>query len=144
MPSATTDYHHGPPSDAPTGLTAYNAGPDALRLVWDDVENAVMYELRYTADPTDDDEWEDWDSATSGGAVDELKAGTEYTFEVRGLAKTRAGVGDLHGPEASTTGMTPMPTPTLPEIAALFLAMLLLGSGAYLLRRRQLGGLTPA
>ena len=38
----------------------------------------------------------------------------------------------------------PMPTPTLPEIAALFLAMLLLGSGAYLLRRRQSGGLTPA
>ena len=30
------------------------------------------------------------------------------------------------------------------EIAALFLAMLLLGSGAYLLRRRQSGGLTPA
>ena len=38
----------------------------------------------------------------------------------------------------------PMPTPTLPEIAALFLAMLLLGSGAYLLRRRQSGGLTHA
>ena len=37
-----------------------------------------------------------------------------------------------------------MSTPTLPEIAALFLAMLLLGSGAYLLRRRQSGGLTPA
>ena len=145
MPSATTDYYHGPPSDAPTGLTAYNAGPDALRIVWDDVENAAMYELRYTADPTDDDEWTDWDSkATSGDTVAKLKAGTEYTFEVRGRAATRAGVGDLHGPEASTTGMTPMPTPTLPEIAALFLAMLLLGSGAYLLRRRQLGGLTPA
>ena len=37
-----------------------------------------------------------------------------------------------------------MPTPTLPEIAALLLAMLLLGSGAYLLRRRQSGGLTHA
>ena len=37
-----------------------------------------------------------------------------------------------------------MPTPTLPEIAALFLAMLLLGSGAYLLRRRQSGDLTHA
>ena len=41
-------------------------------------------------------------------------------------------------------GTVPVPTPTLPEIAALFLAMLLLGSGAYLLRRRQSGGLTPA
>ena len=57
---------------------------------------------------------------------------------------TRAGVGDLHGPSASTKEMMPVPTPTLPEIAALFLAMLLLGSGAYLLRRRQSGGLTPA
>ena len=36
----------------------------------------------------------------------------------------------------------PTPTPTLPEWAALFLAMLLLGSGAYLLRGRQQGGLT--
>ena len=80
----------------------------------------------------------------SGDVVDELKMGTEYTFEVRGLGATRAGVGDLHGPSASTAAMMPVPTPTLPEIAALFLAMLLLGSGAYLLRRRQSGGLTPA
>ena len=36
------------------------------------------------------------------------------------------------------------PVPTLPEIAALFLAMLLLGSGAYLIRGRQSGGLTNA
>ena len=69
---------------------------------------------------------------------------TEYTFEVRALGASRAGVGDLHGPSASTAAMMPVPTPTLPEIAALFLAMLLLGSGAYLLRRRQSGGLTPA
>ena len=37
-----------------------------------------------------------------------------------------------------------MPTPTLPEIALLLLAMLLLGSGVYLLRGRQSGGLTHA
>ena len=80
----------------------------------------------------------------SGEVVDDLEMGTEYTFEVRGLALSRAGVGDLHGPSASTAAMMPTPTPTLPEIAALFLAMLLLGSGAYLLRRRQSGGLTPA
>ena len=48
------------------------------------------------------------------------------------------------GMVASVDVTVPMPTPTLPEIAALFLAMLLLGSGAYLLRRRQSGGLTPA
>ena len=141
--SALTDYHHGPPTAAPTGLTAYDAGPDARRLVWEEMD-ALTYQSRYTADPTDDDEWTEWKAAASGETVTKLKMGTEYTFEVRGLGATRAGVGDLHGPSASTAAMMPVPTPTLPEIAALFLAMLLLGSGAYLLRRRQSGGLTPA
>ena len=53
------DYHHGPPAAAPTGLTAYDAGPDARRLVWDEMDG-LTYESRYTADPTDDDEWTDW------------------------------------------------------------------------------------
>ena len=141
--SALTDYHHGPPTAAPTGLTAYDAGPDARRLVWDEMDG-LTYESRYTADPTDDDEWTEWAVATSGETVTKLTMGTEYTFEVRGRGETRAGVGDLHGPSASTAAMMPVPTPTLPEIAALFLAMLLLGSGAYLLRRRQSGGLIPA
>ena len=142
-PSALTDYHHGPPTAAPTGLMAHDAGPDARRIVWEEMD-ALTYELRSTADATDDDAWEDWEMAMSGDVVDDLEMGTEYTFEVRGLGATRAGVGDLHGPSASTAAMMPVPTPTLPEIAALFLAMLLLGSGAYLLRRRQSGGLTPA
>ena len=141
--SALTDYHHGPPTAAPTGLNSHDAGPGARRLVWDEMD-ALTYNSRYTADATDDDAWTDWVIAMSGVVVDELKMGTEYTFEVRGLGATRAGVGDLHGPSASTAAMIPVPTPTLPEIAALFLAMLLLGSGAYLLRRRQSGGLTPA
>ena len=82
--------------------------------------------------------------AESGEISEDLKTGTEYTFEVRGLGTTRAGVGGLHGPSASITEMMPMPTPTLPEIALLLLAMLLLGGGAYLLRGRQSGGLTHA
>ena len=45
---------------------------------------------------------------------------------------------------ASAKVTVPMSAPTLPEIALLLLAMLLLGSGAYLLRRRQSGGLTAA
>ena len=118
-------------------------GQTPRRIVWAEIDG-LTYELRSTADPTDDDAWTDWDEAMSGDVVDELKMGTEYTFEVRGLGMSRAGVGDLHGPSASTAAMMPVPTPTLPEIAALFLAMLLLGSGAYLLRRRQAGGLTPA
>ena len=104
----------------------------------------LTYESRYTADPTDDDEWTDWDAPRVERQWSKLTMGKEYTFEVRGLGATRAGVGDLHGPSASTMEMMPVPTPTLPEIAALFLAMLLLGSGVYLLRGRQSGGLTHA
>ena len=141
--SALTDYHHGPPTSAPTGLVAHDAGPDARRIVWD-TEAGLMYDLRSTADATDDDAWTAWKMAVSGKVVDDLEMGAEYTFEVRGLGASRAGVGNLYGPSASTAAMMPVPTPTLPEIAALFLAMLLLGSGAYLLRRRQSGGLTPA
>ena len=141
--SALTDYHHGPPAAAPTGFTAYDAGPDARRLVWDAVAG-LTYEVRYTADATDPMEWTAWGGAMSGDTVDMLEMGKEYMFELRGVGETRAGVGDLHGPSATITEKMPVPTPTLPEIAALFLAMLLLGSGAYLLRRRQSGGLTPA
>ena len=142
-PSALTDYHHGPPSTAPTGFIAYPAGPDARRLVWDAV-SGLMYELRYTADATDPMEWTMWDIAMSGDTVPKLEMGTEYVFELRGVGESRAGVGDLHGPSATITEMMPVPTPTLPEIALLLLAMLLLGSGAYLLRRQRSGGLTHA
>ena len=52
--------------------------------------------------------------------------------------------GDAESPgEADSVEITvPKAAPTLPEIAALFLALLLLGSGAYLIRRRET--LTPA
>ena len=142
--SDLTDYQHGPPTAAPTGFTAHNAGPDARRLVWDAVKG-TDYDTRYTADSTDDDAWTDWKMmSTSGMLVDDLDMGVEYTFELRALGASRAGVGDLHGPSASITEMMAMPTPTLPEIALLLLAMLLLGSGVYLLRGRQSGGLTHA
>ena len=133
-----TDYQHGPPATAPTGFTAHNAGPDARRLVWDAV-NGTSYDTRYTADATDDDEWTDWSpKSTSGMVVDDLNMGVEYTFELRALGESRAGVGDLHGPSASITEMMATTTPTLPEIALLLLAMLLLGSGVYLLRAGSL------
>ena len=142
--SDLTEYLHGPPAAAPTGFDAHPAGPDARRLVWDKVTGAGSYELRYSSDPTDDDEWEGWDKASSGKVIDDLDMGVEYTFELRALGASRAGVGDLHGPSVSIDEAMPMPTPTLPEIALLLLAMLLLGSGVYLLRGRQSGGLTRA
>ena len=141
--SALTDYLHGPPA-APTGLVAYPAGPDARRIVWDKVTAAASYQLRYSPDPTDDDAWEGWDPASIGDTVTKLTMGATYTFEVRALGASRAGVGDLHGPSASLTEDMPMPTPTLPEWGALFLALLLVGGGAYIIRRRQAQALIPA
>ena len=141
--SAITDYQHGPPTAAPTGFDAHPAGPDARRLVWN-VVKGTLYDTRYTADATDDDAWTKWAKAETGHVIDDLDMGVEYTFELRARAASRAGVGDLHGSSVSHTEVMPMPTPTLPEIALLLLAMLLLGSGVYLLRGRQSGGLTHA
>ena len=72
-----------------TGFTAYDARPDARRLVWEEV-TGTSYELRYTADATADDAmWTDWEEQASGVTVYDLDMGMEYTFELR------AGIGDL-------------------------------------------------
>ena len=73
----------------------------------------------------------------------------DYTFMLRvlGVSDNDLGntkKGEVGGMVASVEITVPMSAPTLPEIALLLLAMLLLGSGAYLLRRRQSGGLTAA
>ena len=142
--SAITDYLHGPPATAPTGFTAHNAGPDARRLVWDKVKGPRPMTPGIPPTRPTTTSGHPGMMSTSGMVVDDLDMGVEYTFELRALGASRAGVGDLHGPSASITEMMATTTPTLPEIAALFLAMLLLGSGVYLLRRRQSGGLTHA
>ena len=74
-----------------------------------------------------------------------LKDGEMYTFELTVTGESSSVTKQLTSAAASV--MVPIgmvPTPTLPETAALLLGLLLLGSGAYLLRRRQSGGLTPA
>ena len=109
----------------------------------------VKYEYSMDADaakPT-------WKNAGADGIQRIAADPGEYTFSVRALGESdndkntsegALGAAESVGMVASTTIMVPTPTPTLPEIAALLLAMLLLGSGAYLLRRRQSGGLTAA
>ena len=69
--------------------------------------------------------------------IDDLDMGEEYTFEVRALARAVPGLVTCTVRRQAPMAMMPVPSPTLPEIAMLLLAMLLLGSGAYLLRRRQ-------
>ena len=146
-----TGYTHGPPASRPDGpqrlMTPGQApaGSSGMKLTGSRMSCGIS-----TADATDDDAWTDWEMAMSGERGRRLGHRMdpgEYTFmRCRGLGATMPGlvtctVRQVQAPRAMTV---PVPTPTLPEIAALFLAMLLLGSGAYLLRRRQSGGLTPA
>ena len=125
--------------------------PGGVALTWtseEDDHGLVFYQYSM-------DDGEKWTTAGRSGAkiVSDVNPG-EHTFMLRALSRSDnststdddeyATGAEAAGAAASTMVTVPMPTPTLPEIAALFLAMLLLGSGAYLLRRRQSGGLTAA
>ena len=147
---AAVGYTHGA-FPAPANFAA-NAVPGGVALTWSPVvtskkdQGFVGYE--YRVDEGDEEgEWKEIMNASGALVVSDLDPG-DYTFMLRVLGVSD---NDLNTKESEVGGMAarddetvPMPTPTLPEIAALFLAMLLLGSGAYLLRRRQSGGLTPA
>ena len=152
-------HMHGRP-DAPEDFAYAMSGTNHL-FTWEDAipsspnVGVMSYWLRWTSDdPTlQAAKWTDHGKAIevgfyrlSPGQTRALKDG-EYTFELT-----------AEGTSSSTPNKTsaaaslmvqigdegPTPAPTLPEIAALFLAMLLLGSGAYLLRRRQSSGLINA
>ena len=143
-------YTHGP-FPAPKNLAA-SLIPTGVALTWASEKSDhgfVEYQYSMNADAAEP-KWEDADA--SGIQPVTAEAG-EYTFSVRALGESdndrntmegAAGDAESMGRVASVDVTVPMMTPTLPEIAALLLAMLLLGSGAYLLRRRQSGGLTHA
>ena len=140
-------YTHGPPA-APTNLAA-NAVPTGVALTWTDMKSdraISKYEYAYQTKADGKPDWK----PVKGTGSEVIKADPgEHTFMLRALGSSdnspaTASPGDIPGEAASAMVTVPMPTPTLPEIAALFLAMLLLGSGAYLLRGRQSGGLTHA
>ena len=135
-------YTHGAP-DEPKNF-AVSLVPDGVALTWDEIKSDYDYGIKGYQYSTDDFETEK--SASGGAKVVKVKPG-DYTFMLRAVGRSdndTSTTGDIPGVAASEMVTVPMPTPTLPEIAAFFLAMLLLGSGAYLLRRRQSGGLTPA
>ena len=129
-----------------TGVTV-DAGDAQLVVNWTAVDNATGYTVQWKSGGqgynTGDRQATVTPGSTTSHTIEGLANGTEYTVQV---SATRTGVNDgLPSAEVTgTTEMIPMPTPTLPEIALLLLAMLLLGSGAYLLRGRQSGGLTHA
>ena len=139
-------YTHGTPS-APMNFAA-NDVPGGVALTWKDMksDHAITgYEYAFETKADGKPDWEDIDG--TGAQVIDVDPG-EYTFMLRAVGSsdndTSTEDDDIRGVASSAMVTVPMPSPTLPEIAMLLLAMLLLGSGAYLLRGRQSGGLTPA
>ena len=151
--SAEVLYTHGPPP-APMGLEALPAvSGDAITLTWarSSDKGIAGHDYRYRMSGAD--EFEAWKDGASPQRVARLTAGTMYMFEVRAVGKTtRRSMSttddnkeDRNGPAAMITATAGGDAvPTLSEVGVFLLAMLLLGSGAYQLRRRQSGGLTPA
>ena len=144
---ASVGYTHGV-FPAPENLSA-SLIPAGVYLSW----TSEMSDLGFAGYQYSTNDGKDWEAAGAGGTqVVEVKPG-EHTFLVRAqgesdndlnTAEGMDGAAESNGMTASVEITVPVPTPTLPEIALLLLAMLLVGSGAYLLRRRQSGGLTPA
>ena len=126
-----------------TGVTV-DEGDAQLVVNWTAVDNATGYTVQWKSGGqgynTDDRQATVTSGMTTSHTITGLTNGTEYSVQV---SATRTGV-NAGQPSDEVNGTPAMPTPTLPEIALLLLAMLLLGSGAYLLRRRQSGGLTHA
>ena len=141
----------GPPPPPVTDLAqvmGVGVAPGNAQLVvtWTAVDTATGYTVQWMSGGEDyntGDQATVTPGSTTSHTIEGLANGTEYTVRV---IATRTGTND--GPPSAevtrTTEMMPTPTPTLPEIALLLLAMLLLGSGVYLLRGRQSGGLTHA
>ena len=163
-------YMHGKP-DAPDGFAYAMSGTTHL-FTWENAiprkpnVGVISYWLRWTSGDSTlaatkwtahkDAITEDFYRLSSTQAK-ALKDGETYTFELTALGTSSSTTKVLTSAAATTMvqigtgavvveedGEEPVPTPTLPEIAALLLAMLLLGSGAYLLRGRQSGGLSQA
>ena len=158
-------YFHGAPS-MPDNFNYAVSGGDNYLFSWDDELEDVKgpnkgitgYRLRWTAgDPTL--VATKWTPNAAGQTVSTtgfhrlsstqgkaLKDGSTYTFQLFADGTSPKTANKVPSSPAAII-MVPVgmvPTPTLPEFAALFLAMLLLGSGAYLIRRRQSSGLISA
>ena len=140
-------YYHGAPP-APANLEA-SMIPGGVTLTW--TASDANYGIKGYDYSLDGEKWTDTKATgrASSFVIAKVEPG-EQTFWLRARSEaatmtgTHSPVDPIVGEADSVTYMVPMPSPTLPEIAMLLLAMLLLGSGVYLLRGRQSGGLTHA
>ena len=143
---AAKTYLHGAPMK-PANLDA-SMVPGGVALTWMTQDRDADYGHKGYAYAMDDGRWMSAGAGSSQAkVVSDVKPG-EHMFKVRAIGSSdsdrNTDADEIFSEVATITYMMPTATPTLTESAALFLAMLLLGSGAYLLRRRQLGGLTHA
>ena len=155
-------YTHGRPA-APESFGYLVTSAGGHLFTWVDANKGDMGIKAYLMRWTDGDpllvstQWESQslgDTTTgsymlSAANLRKVTPGATYTFQLMAVGTStftasEMDAGGVPGMPASRDVTIGMPAPTLPEIALLLLALLLLGSGAYLLRRRQLGGLTPA
>ena len=136
-----------PVTDLAQVLVGVAPGNAQLVVTWTAVDTATGYTVQWTSGGqgynTGDRQATVTPGSTTSHTIEGLANGTEYTVRVI-ATRTDANDGPPSAEVTGTTEMIPVPTPTLPEIALLLLAMLLLGSGVYLLRGRQSGGLTHA
>ena len=143
---ASVGYTHGAPK-APENLAA-SLIPDGVYLSWTAVKNdRGLTGYQYS---TDGEKWAAAGAAGDGSKIVDAMPG-DQTFWVRAQGQSdndlntdegSDGAAESNGAASNVDITVPTAAPTLPEIAALFLALLLLGSGAYLIRRRET--LTPA
>ena len=135
------------PGDAQVLGVGVAPGNAQLVVTWTAVDTATGYTVQWKSGGqgynTGDRQATVTPGSTTSHTIEGLANGTEYTVRVI-ATRTDANDGPPSAEVTGTTEMIPVPTPTLPEIALLLLAMLLLGSGVYLLRGRQSGGLTHA
>jgi hypothetical protein len=154
-------YSHGRPAEPESfGYLVTSAGGHLF--TWVDEANDDLGIKSYLMRWTDDDPLlvaTKWESQTipagdvgsymlSAANLRKVTTGTMYTFQLMAVGMSTFTASEMDGDGVpgmpSSRDVTIGTVPTLPELAALFLALLLLGSGAYLLRRRQSDNLTIA
>ena len=158
--SGLVDYTHGTPPEPQDFAYISRPGSPLHVFAWADAyksdKGIAGYKMRWsTGDPLlAATEWIDGNSGKvftgssrtlTSTEVKTLKDGELYTFELTTVGVSSSVFTKQAQSSDPASVMVPIgmvPTPTLPELAALFLALLLLASGAYLLRGRQVGGLT--
>jgi hypothetical protein len=154
-------YSHGRPA-APESFGYLVTSAGGHLFTWVDENKDDMGIKSYLLRWTDGDplllatKWEsqaipDGDDGSymlSAANLRKVTTGTMYTFQLMAVGMSTFTASEMDGDGVpgmpSSRDVTIGTVPTLPELAALFLALLLLGSGAYLLRRRQSDNLTIA